>query len=237
MNRPDDRRPDGSPPSPATDAIEARRTARRFDPDRPLSDDLLGRLIGLATLAPSPSNLQPWRFVVVRDLRNRRRLRGCAFGDPRITEAPVVLIVLAYLNADRTDLHPVVDRMLDLGAISSEGAARLRATAAREWERGGDRALRATRPSMVAAALLMVAAESLGVASAWLEGFDEAGVREGFGIPDDHAVCGLLALGFAADVAPFPGRFGLDHACFEEHFGRPWDGDASPPLDRPGPGD
>ena len=222
MNRPLDRRPDGSPPAPAPGAIEARRTARAFDPDRPLPSDLLRRLLELATLAPSPSNLQPWRFVVVRDPRNRRRLRGCTFGDPRITEAPVVLIVLAYLHPDRTDLEPVVDRMLGLGAISVEAAARLRATATREWGRGADPTLRATRPAMLAAAHLMIAAESLGVASAWLDGFDETRVREAFGIPDDHALCGLLALGFAAEVAPYPGRFGLDHACFEEHFGRPW---------------
>lgn len=233
MNRPDDRRSDGSPPDPATLSIEARRTARRFDPDRPLPFDLLERLLGLSTLAPSPSNLQPWRFVVVREARNRRRLRACAFGDPRLTEAPVVLIVLASLHPDRIDLGPAVDRMLDLGAISFEGAARLRATASREWGRGDNPTLRATRPAMLAAGQLMIAAESLGVASAWLDGFDESRVREAFGIPDDHALCGLLALGFAAEAAPFPGRFGLDHACFEEHFGRPW----AATLDRDRPED
>ena len=46
------------------------------------------------------------------------------------------------------------------------------------WERGDGPALRATRAAMLAAATLMIAAESLGVASAWLEGFDEEKVRE-----------------------------------------------------------
>lgn len=222
MTRLIDRRPGGSPPLSAPGAIESRRTARRFDPGRPVPDDLLARLIGLATLAPSPGNLQPWRFVVVRDPRNRRKLRGCTFGESRITEAPAVLIVLGYLHPHRTDLAGVVDRMLDLGAVDPDGAARLRATAARDWERGPDPSLRSTGPAMVAAALLMIAAGSLGVASAWIDGFDDEGVRRAFGVPDDHAVCGLLALGFADDAPPYPGRFGLDHVCFEEHFGRPW---------------
>ena len=211
------------PPNPALRTIESRRTTRRFDPDRPLPRALLVELLALATLAPSPLNLQPWRFVVVRDSRNRRKLRACAFGDPRITDAPAVLIVLAYLHPDRTDLAEVLDRMLALGAIAPEDAPRFRATAGREWERGDGPTFRATRASMVAVATLMIAAEARGVASSWLEGFDEEKVREAFGIPDDHALCGLLALGYAAEAPPFPGRLDPDRVCFEEHFGRPLD--------------
>ena len=204
MTRPIDQRPDGSPPSPAPEAIEARRTARRFDPDRPLPDALLARLIELATLAPSPCNLQPWRFLVVRDPRNRRRLRSCTYGDTRLTEAPVVLVVLAYRHPDRTDLGAVVERQLALGAISPENAARVRATAARTWSRIPD----PTRPAIMASAALMIAAESLGLASAWIDEIIEEEVRRNFGIPDDHALGGLLALGFAAEETPFPGRLG-----------------------------
>ncbi|WP_435011346.1 nitroreductase family protein [Tundrisphaera lichenicola] len=219
MTRPIDQRPDGSPPSPAPEAIEARRTARRFDPDRPLPESLLARLIELATLAPSPCNLQPWRFLVVRDPRNRRRLRACTYGDARLTEAPVVLVVLAYRHPDRTDLGAVVDRQLALGAISPEDAARVRATAARTWSRIPD----PIRPALMASAALMIAAESLGLASAWIDEIIEEEARRAFGIPDDHALGGLLALGFAADQAPFPGRLGLDQVCFDEYFGLPWE--------------
>ena len=117
--------------------------------------------------------------------------------------------------------------MVELQAILPEDLAKVQATAPREWERNG-RALRANRGAMLASGTLMLAAESMGAASAWLEGFDEEKVREAFGIPDDHALCGLLALGYALEAPPFPGRFGLDHVCFAEHFGRPW------PSDQPG---
>lgn len=220
VTRPIDRRTDGSPPSPAPEAIQRRRTARRFDPDRSLAEALLARLIGLATLAPSPFNLQPWRFLVVRDPSNRRRLRACTFGESRLTQAPAVLVVLAYLHPDRIDLEAVVARQLDLGAITPEAAARVRATAPRAWSRLPDPA----RSALLASATLMIAAESLGLASAWIEEFDDEAVRRAFGIPDDHALCGLLALGYSPidDPPPFPGRFPLDHTCFDEHFGRPW---------------
>ena len=58
---------------------------------------------------------------------------------------------------------------------------------------------------MLAAATLMIAAESLGVASAPMEGFDPVKVKEAFGIPEDHTVCCLIALGHAAEDKPHPG--------------------------------
>jgi nitroreductase len=209
--------PDPSPTHP----IESRRTARRFDPDQPIADAVLERLLSLATLAPSPMNLQPWRFLVVRDPKNRRKLRACTFGDERITQAPVTLVVLAYLHPDRTSLEEVIDGMVKRSAIRLEEAARLRATATRDWERG-DLRLRAVRAAMLAAGTLMIAAEALGLGSAWIDGSDDEKVRASFGIPDDHALCGLLAIGYATDAPPFPGRLSLDRVSFAEHFGLPW---------------
>jgi len=210
------------PDDPTTKSIESRRSTRRFDPARPLPDPLLARLLAAASLAPSPMNLQPWRFVVVRDPRNRKKLRAVASGDARLTDAPVVLIVLAYLHPDRSDLPEVLDQMRARQAIDPDAARKVEATATREWERGEGPTLRATRAAMLAAGTLILAAEAEGVASCWLEGFDEEKLREAFGIPDDHAVCGLIPLGFAAEPAPFPGRFDLDRISYAEHFGQPW---------------
>ena len=66
------------------------------------------------------------------------------------------------------------------------------------------------------------AAESLGVSSAPMEGFDSTKVMEAFGVPNDHSVCCLIALGYASEAKPFPGRLGLGEVCYEEHFGQPW---------------
>jgi nitroreductase len=233
-----------TPPAPASpgtplsapEAITRRRATRRFDPSRSLPDDLLKRILHLATLAPSGFNLQPWRFIVVRTERNRRRLKACAFNQPKVAEAPVVLIVLGYHHPHRSHLEPMVERQLAMGAITPESAAEMRARAYRAMERVSDRALWATRSTMLAAATLMIAAEALGVASAPMEGFDPDLVREAFGVPDDHTICCLIALGFAAAPKPFPGRFPLEEVCYEEHFGQPWtlgeaEGPEVPPLD------
>ena len=213
-----------TPPLPAPDAIVQRRATRRFDPSRPLDDGLLKRILNLATHAPSSYNLQPWRFLVVHSAANRQKLRAAAFNQPKVTEAPVMVIVLGYHTPERSHLGPMVDRMRVQGAISEEGAAELRGRVAGSLGQkpAADRPLWATRSTMLAAATLMIAAESLGVASAPMEGFDPVKVKEAFGIPEDHTVCCLIALGHAAEDKPHPGRFGLNDVCYEEHFGQPW---------------
>ncbi|MDG3003759.1 nitroreductase family protein [Paludisphaera mucosa] len=219
-----DANPNPAAPRPLTveEAARRRRASPLFDPDLPVEPALLERILGLATLAPSSLNLQPWRFLVVRDAANRRRLQACARNQPKVGQAPVVVVVLGYHHPERTHLEAMLAMQVDAGACTPERAAEIRGRAASSLRDVADRALWATRSTMLAAATLMLAAESLGVASAPMEGFDAEAVRREFGVPDDHSVCCLVALGYAASEKPFPGRFGIEEVCYAEHFGRPW---------------
>ncbi len=56
-----------------TDLLLSRRSVRRFKPD-PIPDEVVRRILEAAHAAPSAHNSQPWRFVVLRDPRERRTL-------------------------------------------------------------------------------------------------------------------------------------------------------------------
>ena len=215
---------DSESPRPLSvpEAISQRRATRSFDRSRAIPDLVLKEILHLATLAPSAFNLQPWRFLVVRTETNRKTLRACAFNQPKVTDASVMVILLGSLDPERSHLEPMLAEQLSRGSLTMEGAAEFRARARQAMDRVAERPLWATRSTMLAAASLMLAAESLGVASAPMEGFDHAKVKEAFGIPNDHVVCSLIALGYRLESKPFPGRFGLTEVCYEEHFGQPW---------------
>jgi iodotyrosine deiodinase len=59
-----------------------RRTVRHYSSD-PVPEALIDQAIAIAGSAPSGANLQPWRFVVVRDAEVKRRIREAAEKEER----------------------------------------------------------------------------------------------------------------------------------------------------------
>jgi iodotyrosine deiodinase len=57
--------------------MRRRRTVREFS-DRDVPFEIVERAIATAGTAPSGANLQPWRFVVVRDAEIKRQIRVAA---------------------------------------------------------------------------------------------------------------------------------------------------------------
>ncbi len=71
--------------------VKSRRSVRSYEP-RSIPDEVLVKILDAARLAPSAMNLQPWHFIVVRDLKKRSKIaRGCKFGR-FLAESPVVIV-------------------------------------------------------------------------------------------------------------------------------------------------
>lgn len=64
------------------DALRLRRTVRDFSSD-PIPDAVIELALEAAASAPSGANLQPWKFVVVKDLELKRRIRIAAEEEER----------------------------------------------------------------------------------------------------------------------------------------------------------
>ncbi|MCL6634797.1 MAG: nitroreductase family protein [Peptococcaceae bacterium] len=80
------------------EAIEARRSIRRYRPD-PVDEEKVIRVLDAARLAPSWKNLQCWRFIVIRREEGKAALLN-AFADTNpgkkaITAAPLMIVLCA----------------------------------------------------------------------------------------------------------------------------------------------
>src|SRR5438105_4368516 len=93
-------RPDGQTLKSLTRVVMERRATSHFQPD-PVPPEYLNAILQLASQAPSGYDLQPWRFIVVQDEQNRRRLQKAAFNQAKISEAPVVIIAIGMKEETR----------------------------------------------------------------------------------------------------------------------------------------
>jgi nitroreductase len=74
--------------------IEKRRSVRAYKTQE-ISDEKLSKVLEAARLAPSASNRQPWKFVVVRDPAKRGELAKASRGQSFVGEAPIVIAGVA----------------------------------------------------------------------------------------------------------------------------------------------
>lgn len=81
------------------DAIKERYSVRGYQ-DRAVERETLRSVLEAARLAPSASNRQEWRFIVVQDKDTRQRLMKAAKNQTFVGQAPVVIACCA-----KTDQH------------------------------------------------------------------------------------------------------------------------------------
>ncbi|MGI0129365.1 MAG: nitroreductase family protein [Thermoplasmata archaeon] len=79
------------------DVLEALRSYHACSSyqSRPIAPETLKSVLSAARLAPSQHNIQPWRFVVVREDERRRLLAQACSRGKMVAEAPAAIVALA----------------------------------------------------------------------------------------------------------------------------------------------
>jgi nitroreductase len=73
------------------EAIRMRRSVREYS-TKPLPPEVLSQMRQALRAAPSACNFQPWRFVMVTDPQQRRKLAQAANGQMWMADAPVTVV-------------------------------------------------------------------------------------------------------------------------------------------------
>ncbi len=77
------------------EAIMNRKSIRRYKGD-PIPEDMFTRILEAARWAPSGKNLQPWKFIVVRDKHLRQELAVASARQLFMAEAPVTIVACGF---------------------------------------------------------------------------------------------------------------------------------------------
>jgi nitroreductase len=179
------------------EAIRDRRAVNFFDPGYAMTREQIVELLETAALAPSSFNLQPWKVVAVTTSEGKKKLRECAFGQPKVEEASVTFIVTGDPGALEEHIDPVLDRMVELGYMPEEGKAKTRPMPFNLYGTPDSlaRKLFAAKNGALFAMNLMIAARGLGYETHPMDGFDEVKVKEAFRIPATYLIPVLVAVG------------------------------------------
>jgi nitroreductase len=164
------------------DVVNQRRSINFCDTEKSVSDELLIEVVEMAAKALSSFNLQPWSLIIVRDPEEKMRMRKLAWDQPKVTEAPVVLIVLADRDGWKEG-HPFVEKnfqeMVKVGMMSEDQQAWFHNACLGLYGASEERQQAfACKNAGFFGMAMMFAAKSLGLDTHPMGGFDHDGVQK-----------------------------------------------------------
>lgn len=182
------------------DVMNNRRAVNFFDPDKDVPDETLKAMIQTAARAPSSFNLQPWSLIILRAQEEKKRLQSLAWNQPKVSEAPVTLIVLADRDGWKENHHIVeknFQEMIKAKAMTEDQRQWFADARSSLYGETEDKQLAfACKNTGFFAMALMLAAKNLGLDTHPMDGFDHDAVINEFNIPDNYWIPLLLAVGY-----------------------------------------
>ena len=199
------------------EAVETRRSVKKFDPDHEMSAEEIDRLMRATILSPTSYNIQNWRFVLVTDREQKDAVRKVGWNQAQFSDCSLLVVVCGDLEAYARDPErywrnaPEAARAAIVPMIAGcyEGDERARR----------DEALRS---GGMAAQTLMLAAQAMGYDTCPMTGFDFAEVAGIIGLPPDHEIVMAVAVGRGVEPArERSGRIPYSEAVVRERFPSP----------------
>lgn len=177
------------------EAMKARRSIRKFKAD-PIPEALVTQLIQAAQLAPSGSNIQPTRFIVIKSDAVRAQLSE-ATPLPFVSQAPLVLACCIDLESlggmstrarELKEAGAFVDTPLDKMDLESYAKRKpMNPTVAEAYLRLN---------AAIALDHLTLRAVDLGLGTCWVMMFNQEKVKEILGLDENYNVVALLPIGY-----------------------------------------
>jgi nitroreductase len=204
-------------------ALSERRATPSFD-GKPIPDADLKRILRAGLSAPSGYNMQPWRFIVVRNPEQKVRLRDASYNQAKVEEASAVIVACGDADGWRKG---DVEEMLRLGREGGQPEnyseqAKINIPKYLSAKSSDEMKAWLFKHVMIAFTTMMLTAETLGYDTAPMEGFEPDRVSAVLHLPMSYHPVALLAIGHLLGTDKFNGgRFDMGRTVFAEKYGNP----------------
>lgn len=199
-----------------SDVIKERHSVRKYDPSFKISQEEIKSMLAEATLAPSSSNLQPWRFIVVQDEETKKELRAIANNQEQVETASAVIAILGDKEMYKS-VEKVYKSAFEAGYIDEvsmrriiDGTNRLYPTAPEEV-----RKQIASYDAGLISMQLMLIAKDRGYDTVPMGGFNKQQFVEEFNVDERYFPIILIAVGKAAQPAHQTTRLPLEDVLID----------------------
>jgi len=205
------------------ESIRARRSIKSFKND-PIPEGVLQELLSLMQDAPSSWNFQPTRVVMIRSMAQKEALAAAAWGQKQILEAPVTFVFAVSIRGWETHMGEILKTGVSSGAWPQKFADWIGENAPGFQKGLGEKEREyAIKDAMIMATTLALAAQSKGYSTCYINGWDEAKVKQIIGVDGDKniAVALVLPVGLPNSEANHPGRLPAAKTIFTDRLSSP----------------
>jgi nitroreductase len=202
------------------DSIRARRSMKSFKSD-PIPEATLQELVSLMQDAPSSWNFQPTRVVMIRSMVQKEALAAAAWGQKQILEAPVTFVFAVSIRGWEKNMSEILKSGVSSGAWPQKFADWIGENAPGFQKGLGDKEREyAIKDAIIMATTLALAAQSKGYSNCYINGWDEAKVKEIIGAEGDKdiAIALLLPIGLPNSQPKHPGRLPSSKTIFTDRI-------------------
>ncbi|WP_102272899.1 nitroreductase family protein [Cytobacillus massiliigabonensis] len=183
--------------------IRERHSIRKYDPNYKIAREEIVDILNSAILAPSSSNLQPWRFIIIDNEEVKKELRLIANNQEPIESSSAVIAVLGDKEMHK-NIEKVYRSGYDAGFMDEENMNRLMNNANSLYPNLSEEARKniASFDAGLVSMQLMLIAKEKGYDTVPMGGFDKVKFNERFNVSERFTPMVLIALG-KAEASPF----------------------------------
>lgn len=198
--------------TPLKQIMQERKSVRKYNANTKISRETIVELLQDATSAPSSSNMQPWRFIVIDDREIQKNINFFSFNQEQIETASAIIAVIGdtemYLNAKE-----IYAKNVELGYMPEEIANKLAQDALTMYGSASAKTLEniVHFDAGLVSMQIMLLAKEMGYDTVPMGGFDKAKFAEYMELPANEVPILLLAIGEAAAPAYGSSRLSIDH--------------------------